>query len=403
MRTIVAACLLSLIATASFAAKGWLYVDAYPFVWSADSGTWHWCHDAEGTVVDVTEGTLESLSDCGPWIFADLYPWVWSSGLSRWLWGLDPDQWMTDLGGGLTARMGESIRPGFVLVPAGTFTMGSPPDEPGRNYDPFETQREVTLTRDYLMGRTEVTWAQWNEVRDWALQHGYTDLPPGRNGLEGDGSGTHPVTEVSWYDAVKWLNAWSEKDGLSPCYRLKNDTPYRRVYRTGEAELVCDFNANGYRLPTEAEWERACRAGTTTAFYSGPLVHVGRDPLDPNLDRIGWYAGNSGGNTHPVGLKEPNAYGLYDVSGNVAEWCWDRKSPHAEDSAIDPTGPASGSTRVAKGGGGTAHRKYAGLQCAVLRRPRVASHFSASAPRAWRTQRGRRGCWKSRVTWISGM
>lgn len=229
------------------------------------------------------------------------------------------------------------------LIPAGTFTMGSPESEPGRDVD--EVQHTVTLTRNFYMQQTEVTWDQWNEVRDWGLANGYTDIEVGQSGDEGDASGLHPVTAVSWQGVVKWLNAWSEMNGLAPCYTLDGE-----ILRTGIDEPVCDFDASGFRLPTEAEWEYACRASSTTAFYNGPITVVGNVPVDPNLDLIGWYLGNSDVDTQPVATKLPNPYGLYDMAGNLWEWCWDWYDDYGAGPATDPTGPSSGSDRIVRGG-----------------------------------------------------
>jgi formylglycine-generating enzyme len=145
---------------------------------------------------------------------------------------------------------------------------------------------------------------------------------------------------VSWYEAVEFCNELSRQEGLDPCYSGSG------------ASMLCDFTANGYRLPTEAEWEYACRAGTGTDFYTGNMTHPLSSPLDPALDHAGWYGGNSGASTHPVGEKEPNAFGLYDMHGNVYEWCWDwyGSGYYASSPAEDPRGPASGSYRVLRGG-----------------------------------------------------
>jgi len=233
------------------------------------------------------------------------------------------------------------IPTGMVRIGPGTFTMGSPSGETGRRFD--ETQHPVTLTRAFCLQVTEVTKAQWDAVAIQGPEHGYTDLPTGRNGFNGDASGTHPVTEVSWFDVLKWLNLKSELERLIPSYTVDG-----APYRTGQLTPDCTFSASGYRLPTESEWEYVCRAGTTTAFHSGAITET-YCALDPNLDAIGWYCGNSDNNTHPVGGKEPNEWGLFDMSGNVWEWCWDWYGTYPE-TATDPVGAASGSLRVIRGG-----------------------------------------------------
>ncbi len=165
----------------------------------------------------------------------------------------------------------------------------------------------------------------------------------------------NPVETVSWYDAVHFCNKLSEAEGLTKAYTEAGDA------------TTCNFNANGYRLPTEAEWEYACKAGTTTDFYSGDMVQPNSQAkyLDTNLDRIGWYAANSGGTTHPVGQKQPNTFGLFDMSGNVDEWCWDWISPsYSAGSVTDPTGPGAnqGSGRTCRGGSYDP-LKYVALWC----------------------------------------
>ena len=199
----------------------------------------------------------------------------------------------------------------FEPIPAGAFTMGSPTDELGREDD--ENQHKVTLTKDFYLQRTEVTQNQWEAVM------GYN---PSRYSECGD----CPVDSVTWEKAQKFISRLNEMEGT-----------------------------DRYRLPTEAEWEYACRAESTTAFANGDITGTGCD--DPNLDVMGWYCGNSDQETHPVAQKDPNAWGLYDMHGNACEWCQDRYDEYPNSPATDPTGPSSGFYRVLRGGSvGTALR-----------------------------------------------
>ena len=236
---------------------------------------------------------------------------------------------------------------GFAAIEAGSFLMGSPETELGRGSD--ESLREVTLSRGFYISETEVYWNEWLDTLVWALDNGYEDLGMGANGREGDESGDHPVTTVSWWDAVKWCNARSEREGRIPVYYTSVDLEAQSVLRKGTSELYADWEASGYRLPTEAEWEYACRADSTTAFHLGPLTNVGISPVDTNLDTVGWYGGNSENATHPVKGKQANLWGLFDMHGNVREWCWDWYGAYGG-VAIDPKGPDVGSARVFRGG-----------------------------------------------------
>jgi formylglycine-generating enzyme required for sulfatase activity len=219
-----------------------------------------------------------------------------------------------------------TISQDLVQVTGGTFTAGSTP---------------VTIS-SFNIDKYEVTYELWTEVRTWALTHGYTDLPTGRNGYNPVGT-NNPVTEVNWYDIVKWCNARSEKDGLTPVYYT--DNTQANIYRTGQLDLASDavkWNTNGYRLPTEAEWEFAARGGTSSHGYT----YSGSN----TIDNVAWYPSNSGNTTHTVGTKSANEPGIYDMSGNVWEWCWDKYGAYSSSAQIDPKGATSGTNRVLRGG-----------------------------------------------------
>ena len=171
----------------------------------------------------------------------------------------------------------------------------------------------------FFMAKTEVTWGEFQTVRTWAAANGY-DI-----GSVGAGTGPNrPVTNVSWYHALKWCNARSEKEGLRPVYKI--DTA---IYRTGNSVPTVDATANGYRLPSEKEWEFAARGGAKTHGYE----YSGSN----DINAVAWYTSNSGGGAKDVATKQPNELGLSDMSGNVWEWCFD-----------DWDG--SGSSRVYRGG-----------------------------------------------------
>lgn len=193
----------------------------------------------------------------------------------------------------------------FVYIPPGTFIMGSPEHEQGREID--ERQHKVTLTKGYFIQTTPVTQEQWQEVM-------------GRNPSyflhEGEG---YPVESVSLNDCLEFI------------WRVNNKRNYP------------------YRLPTEAEWEYACRAGTTTSFFNGEIAK-NLLLLDPYLDAIGWYCGNSGNSTHPVAEKQQNGWGLFDMHGNVCEWCRDQYEEYPVMPQIDPKRLTFGRGCVARGG-----------------------------------------------------
>ena len=197
---------------------------------------------------------------------------------------------------------------GYVRIAPGTFTMGSPSSEQGRDDD--ETQHRVTITRAFCIKATEVTQGEWQAVMGSNPSH-FTDC--GAN---------CPVEQVSWEDAVRFANALSKREGVPECYRGSD---------------FVGVTCTGYRLPTEAEWEYAARAGTTTASYA-------------DLGSVAQFEQNSGRSTHPVGQKSPNAWGLYDMLGNVWEWTGDWYGNYIK-IAVDSIGPMTGVLRVSRGGG----------------------------------------------------
>ena len=222
----------------------------------------------------------------------------------------------------LRAAFSYALDPGgFVLVNGGTFTMGSPIGEPGRFGN--ELQWQVTVSSFY-MGKYEVTQAEYQELM--GTNPSYFKGPD------------LPVERVSWFDAVAYCNKLSEKEGLEPAYTIDSQN------------VSWNRSANGYRLPAEAEWEYACRAGTTTAFFTGNNITAN----EANYDGSRPYNNNAKGTyrqkTAPVGSFAPNSLGLYDMHGNVGEWCWDWNAEYTRGEQTDPTGAASGTYRVFRGG-----------------------------------------------------
>jgi formylglycine-generating enzyme required for sulfatase activity len=159
---------------------------------------------------------------------------------------------------------------------------------------------------------------------------------------------------VTWFDAVEFCNKLSGFEGLAPVYTITGRMP-ASGYPITNVAVTADFTKNGYHLPIEAQWEYACRAGTTTAWFHGDM--------EPGLENCAWYDANSGDKTHEVGKKTANAFGLYDMHGNVWEWCWDRYGEYPTGTETDPTGGAvSGANRV--GRGGSWHNSAEGMRSA---------------------------------------
>jgi sulfatase modifying factor 1 len=300
-----------------------------------------------------------------------------------WDAGADADHALLSLSFSLTA-----VRE-FAWIPEGDFTMGDAQD--GLTNAP---QHTVNVPGFYI-GTHEVSYGLWQEVRAWALDNGYTDLYDGSvDGWDEVGAGKgddHPVHSVSWYDAVKWCNAASERAGLEPVYYLSEDGVVDPVYRSDAHVPYIDYSKQGYRLPTEAEWEKAARGGVSSD-ENGPRFQWGNEIShnEANYKANSVYAYDYSGATEdtfhpdysgdgeampytaPVGSFAANDYGLYDMSGNLWEWCNDRyvssyySSPDRPDT--DPQGPDTGSNRVRRGGSWVndarysrvAHRNYTG-------------------------------------------
>ena len=204
---------------------------------------------------------------------------------------------------------------GYVTVKGGSFRM--------------DNSHTVTVN-SFIMGTSEVTQELYESVMN--------ANPSTQKGKK------LPVETISWYDALKFCNELSKKEGLTPCY-------------SGSGTYIkCNFKANGYRLPTEAEWEYAARGGNVKS----PYEYSGSD----NAAEVAWYSGNSNAKTHEICLKSPNALGLYDMSGNVWEWCWDKYGSYEMIEQDNPKGAETGIYRVTRGGGSNSST----LECAVLRR-----------------------------------
>jgi formylglycine-generating enzyme required for sulfatase activity len=245
---------------------------------------------------------------------------------------------------------------GMALIPAGSFTMGNCMD-PSEGYSD-ELPLHTVCVSAFYMDKYLVTKSLWDTVYQWAIAHGYTFDYPGSGK-----AANHPVKTIDWYDCVKWCNARSEKEGRVPAYYTDAGLGVR--YRTGQVAPYVSWSS-GYRLPTEAEWEKAARGGLSgqrfpwgntiswsqANYYAYPLSAGGyaydvnpTSGYDPSFnDGVYPY-------TSPVGYFAANGYGLYDMAGNVWQWCWDWYGSYSSGSQTDPRGPASGSYRVQGGGG----------------------------------------------------
>ncbi|MBW7874341.1 MAG: SUMF1/EgtB/PvdO family nonheme iron enzyme [Ignavibacteriales bacterium] len=243
-----------------------------------------------------------------------------------------------------------SDAPEMVFVEGGTFTMGCT-SEQGNDCDSDEKPAHQVILSDFYMGKYEVTVEMFSEFieatgykteadkgggsriwtgSEWKETAGVNWRCDVNGKIRYESENNHPVIHVSWNDAVSFCNWLSDREGLQRAYSGSGDN------------ITCNFSSNGYRLPTEAEWEYAARGGKQTKNYK----YSGSD----NTGAVAWYGDNSGGKTHAVGLKQPNEIGIYDMSGNVWEWCWDWYGDYTSPSQTNPKGPSSGTSRVLRGG-----------------------------------------------------
>jgi formylglycine-generating enzyme required for sulfatase activity len=217
----------------------------------------------------------------------------------------------------------------FVLIPAGSFQRGSPE---GDGEDDEHPRRELRISRPFYLSMYEVTQGQYLDVTgknpSWFSANG-----GGKQAVRTPSTDQHPVETVSWFDAIRFANMLSEKEGLAPYYTVAEPSVQ-----------VPDWAGPGYRLPTEAEWEYACRASSQMRYSFSDVA--------TELSHYAWFSDFSGQVTHPVGQKLANNWGLYDMHGNVWEWCWDWYSAdyYKHSQPVDARGPEQANLRVRRGG-----------------------------------------------------
>lgn len=234
----------------------------------------------------------------------------------------------------ISSHSDHTIPDNFIFVKGGSFSMGDTRISP---------QAHTVTVSDIYVCENEVTQSEWYDVMETNPSY-FIDSKK-------------PVETVSWYDAIVYCNKRSIKEGLVPCYRLNG---YTNPANWGDVPvdsdstwdaLQCKWNANGYRLPTEAEWEYVAKGG----LYARPYQYSGSD----SLDWVGWYQSNSASMTHRIKTKAPNSLALYDLSGNVSEWVWDWRADYPLNNQENPHGALIGESRVVRGGSWGEAEEYA--------------------------------------------
>ena len=229
---------------------------------------------------------------------------------------------LTSLFAGVGSSKAEASLPDMVLIKGGTFQMGSPMSETDREKD--EVRHSVKIN-DFYMARREVSQAEYTAL-----------MKTNPSNAKG---GDLPVENVTWYDAARYCNALSAKEGLAPAYSIDGE------------KVAWDRAANGCRLPTEAEWEYAARAGTTAPFSTGGNITTEQANYYGTYPYNNAPSGEYRGRTMAVNSFKPNQWGLYNIHGNVWEWCWDWYGTYENKPQTDPVGPLDGTYRVNRGGG----------------------------------------------------